>query len=100
MGKGDIKTGKGKRARSTFGKTRTRSKKIRKFVATPAEKLVKPTPDTEEAKPKKKTATKKTAAKKPADSPKSIKAKKPSTTKSEKSKPAATKSKPANKKDE
>ena len=97
MGKGDIKTGKGKRARSTFGNTRTRSKKVRKFVATPSEKLVKPTLDTEEAKPKKKTAAKKATAKKPVDSPKSTKAAKTTTTKSDASKPT-TKSKAADKK--
>ncbi len=97
MGKGDIKTGKGKRARSTFGKTRTRSKKIRKFVATPSEKLVKPTLDTQEAKSTKKPAAKKTTAKKSADTPKSTKAKKTTAKKTDGSKTAATKSKSAKK---
>jgi len=67
MGKGDIKSTKGKRTRGSYGNTRKR-KKIVKIVA---------------AKPKKKVATKKTAAKKPAA--KKTVAKKPAAKKEEKS---------------
>ena len=49
MGKGDIKSTKGKRTRGTYGNTRKRKKTV-KIVA---------------AKPKKKAAPKKTVAKKP-----------------------------------
>jgi len=50
MGKGDIKSTKGKRTRGSYGNTRKRKKTV-KIVA---------------AKPKKKAAPKKAAAKKPA----------------------------------
>ena len=59
MGKGDIKTTKGKRTRGSYGNTRKRKKTV-KIVA---------------AKPKKKAA-KKTAAKKPAAKKATPKAKK------------------------
>ena len=59
MGKGDIKTTKGKRTRGSYGNTRKRKKTV-KIVA---------------AKPKKKTAPKKTA-KKPAAKKAAPKAKK------------------------
>ena len=76
MGKGDIKSTKGKRTRGSYGNTRKR-KKIVKIVA---------------AKPKKKAAPKKAVAKKPV-------AKKASTEAVAK-KPAAKKAAPKAKKEE
>ena len=71
MGKGDIKTTKGKRTRGSYGNTRKRKKTV-KIVA---------------AKPKKKAAPKKAAAKKPAAKKAAPKAKKsaPKAKKEEKS---------------
>ena len=60
MGKGDIKTTKGKRTRGSYGNTRKRKKTV-KIVP---------------AKPKKKAAPKKAAAKKPAAKKAAPKAKK------------------------
>ena len=60
MGKGDIKTTKGKRTRGSYGNTRKRKKTV-KIVA---------------AKPKKKAVPKKAAAKKPAAKKAAPKAKK------------------------
>ena len=72
MGKGDIKSTKGKRTRGSYGNTRKRKKTV-KIVA---------------AKPKKKAAPKKTVAKKPVAkkaAPKKTAAKKPVAKKEEKS---------------
>jgi len=65
MGKGDIKTTKGKRTRGTYGNTRKR-KKIVKIVAAKPKKKAAP----------KKVVAKKTAAKKPVAKKAAPKAKK------------------------
>ena len=59
MGRGDIKTKKGKRFSGSYGKVRSRKEEVEQFVA-------KPKKEKEEVKatPEKKTAAKKTTAKK------------------------------------
>lgn len=66
MGKGDIKTAKGKRIRGTYGITRSKKSKFRKFIVSPAEKIDKPVLEADQPKPTKKSASKKTAPKKTA----------------------------------
>ena len=59
MGRGDIKTKKGKRFSGSYGKIRVRKEEVEQFVAKPkTEKLE------VKADPKKKTVAKKTTAKK------------------------------------
>lgn len=64
MGKGDKKTGKGKRILGSSGVSRQRKKDTYSPPATPVKKAT-PTPEAEDAAPKK-AAAKKTATKKPA----------------------------------
>jgi ribosomal small subunit protein bTHX len=64
MGKGDIKTEKGKRARGTYGKTRHKNPKFRKYTVTAAP--VAKSEKEEETKTAKKAPAKKAPAKKTA----------------------------------
>jgi ribosomal small subunit protein bTHX len=75
MGKGDIKSTKGKRTRGSYGHTRKR-KKIVKIVAAKPKKKAAPKKDTEKKPVAKKAAPKKTAAKKPVAKKAAPKAKK------------------------
>ena len=59
MGRGDIKTKKGKRFSGSYGKVRVRKEEVEQFVAKPKEEEVEV-----KAAPKKKAVTKKTTAKK------------------------------------